>query len=136
MYNNIKTGPNISSSTKQNHCCWCMLPFDICKIQAIMEPEGWCPLRKIRIGLDFCPSCIIHTAGPKKVGNTSTLCHQGCRSQVQTGTENWYRKPMRGFKVFRSGPIPCLFSEWKSALSSTTIISIVIGRIAVVRPLN
>ena len=41
------------------------------------------------IGLDFFPSCIIRTAEPK---------NPGCGSQVQTGTENWYRKPMRGFQ--------------------------------------
>ncbi len=60
-----------------------------------------------RIGLDFLPSCIIHTTGPKKVENASTLYHPGCRSQVQTATENWYRKPMRGFNF---APIPCLFT--------------------------
>ena len=43
---------------------------------------------KHRIGQDFFASCIIHTAGPKKVENTSTLYHPGCGSQVQTGTEN------------------------------------------------
>ena len=43
---------------------------------------------KHRIGLDFFPSCIIHTARP-------------------TETENWYRKPMRRFNFV---PIPCLFS--------------------------
>ena len=31
------------------------------------------------------PSCIIYTAGPKKVENTSTLYHPGCGS-------NWNRK--------------------------------------------
>ena len=35
--------------------------------------------------------CVIHTAGPKRVESTSTLYHPGC------GSENWYRKPMRGF---------------------------------------
>ena len=35
------------------------------------------------------------TARPKKVENTLTLYH--CGSQVQAGTENWYRKPMRRF---------------------------------------
>ena len=53
------------------------------------------------------PFCTIHTAGPKKVENTSTLYHPGCGSQVQTGTENWYRKPMRGFNfvLIRSDPM-------------------------------
>ena len=52
---------------------------------------------KHQIGPDFSPSCVIHTAGQKKVKNTSTVCHPGCGSQIQTGTENWCRKPMRGF---------------------------------------
>ncbi len=33
------------------------------------------PENKHRIGLDFFPSCIILSAGPKKVENTSTLYH-------------------------------------------------------------
>ena len=62
---------------------------------------------KNRIGLDFFPSSLIHTARPKKVENTSTLYHPGCGSQVQTGTENWYRKLMRGinFVPIRSDPM-------------------------------
>ncbi len=74
---------------------------------------------KHRIGLDFFPSCIIRSAVPKNVENTSTLYHRGCGSQVQTGTENWYRTPMRGFNFVRSALIPCLFSipEWKSAFT-------------------
>ncbi len=61
---------------------------------------------KHRIGLDFFPSSIIHTAGQKKVENTSTLYHPGCGSQV------WYRKPMRGFNFvpIRSDPMPIFLS--------------------------
>ncbi len=74
-----------------------------------------------RIGLDFFPSCIIGTAEPNKVENPSTLYHPGCGSQVQTGTENWYRKPMRGFNfvpiwsdpmlIFLSGNRPSEFGN-------------------------
>ena len=69
---------------------------------------------KHRIGLDFFPSCIIHTAGPKNVENTSTLYHPGLRITGSNWTENWYRKPnMRGFNFeFRSD---AYFPEWKSA---------------------
>ena len=66
------------------------------------------PLRKISIGSDWLSvRLIIHTTGPKKVENTSTLYHPGCGSQVQTGTENWYRKSMRGFNfvLIRSDPM-------------------------------
>ena len=48
--------------------------------------KGRFQLRKISIGSDW--TCIIHTAGPKKVEDTSTLYHPGCGSQVQTGTDN------------------------------------------------
>ena len=43
----------------------------------------------------------------KKVENTSTLYRPGCGSQVQTGTENCYRKPMLGFNFvpIRSDPM-------------------------------
>ena len=79
---------------------------------------------KHQIGLDFFPSCIIHTAGQKILENTSTLYHPGCGSHVQTGTENWYRKPMRGFNfvpirsdpmlIFLSGNRPLSrFSTWR-----------------------
>ncbi len=37
---------------------------------------------KHRIGLDCFPSCIVRTARPKKVENTSTLHHRSCGSQV------------------------------------------------------
>ena len=54
------------------------------------------------------PSCIIHTAR-QKVKNTSTLYHSGCGSHVKLeqkmGTPTW-----AGSILFRSGPIPCLFS--------------------------
>ena len=53
---------------------------------------------KHRTGLDFFLSCIIRTAGPKKAESAnSTLYDPGCGSQVQTGTENWHRKPMHVF---------------------------------------
>ena len=43
----------------------------------------------------------------KTIENTSTLYHPGCGSQVQTGAENWHRKPMRGFNFvpIRSDPM-------------------------------
>ena len=70
------------------------------------------------IGLDFFPSCIIRTAGPKKVENTSTLYHPGCGLQVQSGTENWYRTPIRRFN-FLPVRSHAYFPEWKSALKLT-----------------
>ena len=50
----------------------------------------------------------------KKVENISPVCHPGHGSQVQTGTENWDRNPMRGFNfvLIRSH---AYFPEWKSA---------------------
>ncbi len=73
---------------------------------------------KHRIGLDFFPSCIIRTAGPKKVESTSTLYHPGCGSQVQAGTEYSHRKPMHARVQFCPDPVRshAYFSEWKSAL--------------------
>ncbi len=79
-------------------------------------PDGRIPLRKVTIGSDIFPSCIVHTARPKKVGNTSTLYHPGCGLQVQTGAENLHRKPMRGFN-FAATRSHVYFPEWKSALS-------------------
>ena len=46
------------------------------------------------------------TVPDQKKGKTLQLrlYHPSCRSQVETGTENWYRKPMHGFNfVFGSG---------------------------------
>ena len=48
-----------------------------------------------RIGLDFSPISISYYL-PRQTKNTSTLYHPSCGSQF--GTENWYRKLMRGFK--------------------------------------
>ncbi len=59
-------------------------------------------IRSDRTGLS--PSCIIRDAGPKKVENTSTN-HPGCGSQVETGTENWYRKPIYAWIQFCSNPV-------------------------------
>ncbi len=58
----------------------------LCTIRGNSEDRF--PLRKISIGSDPFPSCIIYTAEPKKVEITSTLYHPGCGSQVQTRTEN------------------------------------------------
>ena len=75
--------------------------------------KGRLPLRKISIGSNrtgLLPSCIIHTAGPKKVENNSTLYHWG---------SNWNRKlvpkPMSGFNFV---PIrsDAYFPEWNLAL--------------------
>ncbi len=65
---------------------------------------------KHRIGLDFFPSCIIRTAGPKKVEKY----YLGCGSQVQVGTENWYFMLIgTSCFMFNFVPIPCFCSEWK-----------------------
>ena len=65
-----------------------------------------------RIGLDLC---IIHTAGLKKVENTSTfylilsyliLSGLGIKLEQKIGIES----PCAGSILFRSGPIRCLFS--------------------------
>ncbi len=69
---------------------------------------------KYRIGLDFF-HLVLFTPPDQKVENISTLYHPRCESQVQTGTENWYRKPMRRFN-FAPNPMlihppftfPCL----------------------------
>ena len=78
-----------------------------------------------RIRLDFFPSCIMRTAGPKIVENTSTLYHPGCGSQVQARTENWCRKPMHGFNFV---PIRShvFFPEWISAFTVSILVSICI----------
>ena len=85
-------------------------------------PQGQFPIRKISIGSDwtfFHLVLYIHTVGPKKVENTSTLYHPSCGSQIQTGTENWYRKPMRGFN-FAPVPSHAYFPQYKSALTRNT----------------
>ncbi len=67
---------------------------------------------KHRIGLDFFPSCIIHTAEPKKVENTSDqlfiirLADHRFKLEQKIGTES----PCTGSILFRSGPIRRLFS--------------------------
>ena len=75
-----------------------------------LSVKGWCPLRKISIGSDWTifQFVLSPTAGLKKVENTSTLYHPGSRSQIQTGTENWYPTPMRGFNTY--------FPKWKPTL--------------------
>ena len=60
---------------------------------------------KHRIGLDFFPSCIIHTAGPKNVENTSTLYHPGCGSQVQTGQKIGTESPICAGSILSSDPM-------------------------------
>ena len=100
----------------------CILIISFCMLRAVPNTipysitKGRFPFRKIRIGPDFFPSCIIHTTAPKRVENTSTLYHPGWGSQVQTGIENWYRKPMREFSFV---PIwsHAYFPESKSALT-------------------
>ncbi len=60
--------------------------------------KGRFPLGKISIGSDqtaLFPSCIIHTAGLKKVENTSTFCHR------ITGS-NWNRKSPFKAACFRT----------------------------------
>jgi hypothetical protein len=60
----------------------------------------------------------------KKVENTSTLHLPGCGSQVQTGTENWYQKPMCGFNLVSIWSDPMLiFLSQKSALKQNEMIS-------------
>ena len=66
---------------------------------------------KHRIGLDFFPSCIIRTAGPKKLKILQLFIirvvdHRFKLEQKIAGTES----PCAGSILFRSGPIPCLFS--------------------------
>ncbi len=46
---------------------------------------------KHRIGLDFFPSCITHTAGPKKVENTSTLYQLNRQSKRLSPLRSWVR---------------------------------------------
>ena len=72
---------------------------------------------KHRIGLDFFPSFLSTPPDPNKVENTSTLDHPGCGSVVQTGTENCYRKPLRGFNFvpIQSDLSHAYFPERKSA---------------------
>ncbi len=72
-----------------------------------MQDIGRFPLRKISIGSDrtgLFSSCIIRSAGPKKLKILQIFI---CGSQVLTGTENWYRKSMRGFNFvpIRSDPM-------------------------------
>ena len=78
------------------------------------------PLRRIGIGSDWTFSILYypHRRTWKKVENTSTLYHPGCGSQVQTGTENWYRNS-RARVQFCSDPISHLFSWVKIGLTLT-----------------
>ena len=71
------------------------------------------------VGSDFFPSSLPTHRRTKKVEYTSTLYHSGCGSQVQTGTENWYRKAHARVK-FCSDPVRshAYFSEWKSAFKA------------------
>ncbi len=87
------------------------------------------PLRKISIGLDrtgLFSSCIIRSTGPKKLKILQLFI---CGSQVQTGTENWYRKPMRGFNFvpIRTDPMLIFLSgnqpyNLKNKLSDSPIL--------------
>ena len=73
---------------QQNSKCGCkkhiLIIFDSVTKIFLMQTSLLMPIstqeNKHRIGLDFFPSCIIRTAGPKQVENTSTLYHQGCES--------------------------------------------------------
>ncbi len=69
-------------------------------------------LKKRSIGSKWTFFHLVLSAPPdqKTVENTSTLYHLGCGSQVQTGTENWYKRRMRGFSFVPIRPISCLFS--------------------------
>ena len=60
------------------------------------------------IGSDWTFFPLVLSAQPdQSVENISALYYPGCRTQIQSGTENWYRKPMRGFKFvpIRSDPM-------------------------------
>ena len=71
---------------------------------------------KHRIGL--YSSCIILSAPPdrKKLKILELFYLSGCGAQVQTGTENWYRKPMSGFNFvpIRSDPMLIFLSGNRS----------------------
>ncbi len=49
----------------------------------------------------------------RRTKNVELLYYPGCGSQIQTGTENWYRKPMRGFNFvpIQSHPMLVFLSE-------------------------
>ena len=89
--------------------------------------EGRFPLRKISVGSDWT---FFHLYYPhhqtKKVENTLS---PGFGSQVQTGTEKLYRKPMRGFNFvpIQSDPMLIFLSEnwpYKASLFPLRKISI------------
>ncbi len=69
-----------------------------------------------RIGLESLPSCIIHTAEPKKVDNTSTRYDRIIGS-------NWNRKMVRKahtWAQYCSDPVPshdAYFRDWKPAFN-------------------
>ena len=72
------------------------------------DNKGRFPPRKISIGSVGLFLILYYPhRQTKKVENASTLYHPGCGSKVQTGTENWFRTPMRGFNYvpIRSDPI-------------------------------
>ena len=90
-----------------SHCCISLtivlkgvLDFIKCSLGPVSTQEN-----KHRIRLDFFPSCIL-SASPDQ-NKVKILYHLGCGSQVQTGTENWYRNSLRGFNFLpiRSDPM-------------------------------
>ncbi len=88
------------------------LEFVRSRVNGVLRPVST-QENKHRIGLDCFPSCIIHTAGPKKLKNTSTLFHRIIGS-------NWNRKlvPKANARVqFCSDPVRshAYFPEWKPA---------------------
>ncbi len=89
--------------------------INIC-VGVAIQPESSIKagFHSVSIGSDWTFFQFVLSTPPdqKKVENTSTLYHPGCGSQVQTGTENWYRKPMRGFNFvpIRSDPMLIFWS--------------------------
>ena len=86
--------------------------------------QGRFPLRKISIGSDrtaLFSSCIIRSAEPKKLKILQLFI---CGSQVQTGTENWYRKPMLGFNFvpIRSDPMLIFLSGNRPLVGGQSVV--------------
>ena len=71
--------------------------------------KGWFPLRKISITSNWTFFRLVLSTPPdqKKLKILQLFIIQGCGSQVQTGTENWYQKPMCGFNfvLIRRNPM-------------------------------
>ena len=82
-----------------------------CSLRLVSTQEN-----KHGIGLDFCPSDLVLSAPLDQKKLKIFQLFIGCGSQVQTGTENWYQKPMHGFNfvpirsdpmlIFLSGNLP------------------------------